>query len=451
MTAIHEMRVHIVEDDPEFGAYLLELLEDTGVSDAELFDDGLAGLRAILRDVPDLVVLDLNLPSLRGEEICRVIRSSPVHNTIRILVCSDMPEAQRRELELLQIGADIYVEKPFEEGAFIDQFLRLAAAPRKSAMPFDATERKKLLEETKPLTKEQIRIVWNDVQLLEETRQLAPEPPSEEDNLSHDMFSGYTIQSVIGGGATGTVYRAYQNSLERVVALKVFLRRAEDPRGVLEQFEREAKIMAQLNHPNIVQVFDTGQTGYTHYIAMEYMPGGSLMDLVEKREVTWEICRQIIEQAGDALVYLHDRHIIHRDIKPGNILISELGKFKLGDFGLSQPHVPLDRKEFTDSDMVMGTRIYMAPELLMGMKANEKTDQFAWGRTILRLFEGDEANFPAKPLVELGIENIPGDLSAVIERCMHADPAQRFPTLRDAIAAMLIAMGERRINRDSTG
>jgi len=119
----------VLQDTESLRRTAFELLEDCGVREVRLFRDGLIGLNAALGDVPDLVVLDLNLPSLRGEEICRLLRSSPMHSAIRILVCSDMPEAQRHELELLKIGADLYFEKPFIEEAFLDDVVRLLTAP----------------------------------------------------------------------------------------------------------------------------------------------------------------------------------------------------------------------------------------------------------------------------------------------------------------------------------
>ncbi len=421
--------VYIIEDDLEFGAYLQELLEDTGVREVCLFRDGLVGLNACLSDTPDLLVLDLNLPSLRGEEICRLLRSSPHHQGIRILVCSDMPEAQQHELELLKIGADLYFEKPFVEQAFIDDIIRLLTAPDRGTEHLNFGESGTGVFLAK--------VMGEDVPENEAT------PSAEFVRRQYAMlkgttFSGYEILEVIGGGAMGTVYKAYHRTLDRRVALKVFLRSDQDSPEQIRRFQREARIMAQLNHPNIVQVYDTGQTGYTYYIAMELMDQGSLLDLLQKRQLTWDLTREIIDQSAQALGYLHERGIIHRDLKPGNILCTRTSVFKVGDFGISRARLPLEKSEFTRHETVMGTKTYMAPEMMMGKLADASTDQYAFGRTILRLFEGPEPNVPPVPLVRLR-PDCPPDLSGVLDRMMHLDPEKRYSSILEAREAALAA------------
>jgi len=420
--------VYIIEDDPEFGAYLQELLEDTGVKEVCLFRDGIVGLNACLGDVPDLLVLDLNLPSLRGEEICRLLRSSPLHHKIRILVCSDMPEAQRRELELLKIGADVYFEKPFIEQAFIEDVIRLLRAPERGSEHLNFEERDSGVF---------LAQVMGGERATDDRTPTAEVIEKNYELVKGSRFSGYEILEVVGGGATGTVYKAHHRSLDRLVALKVFLRTEQDSPETLRRFQREARIMAQLNHPNIVQVYDTGQTGYTYYIAMELMENGSLLDVLQKRPMTWEMLRDVVDHACTALQYLHERGIIHRDLKPGNIL-SSAGMYKLGDFGISRARLPLEKTEFTKHETVMGTRTYMAPELLMGKHADPGSDQYALGRTLLRLFEGPEPNIPPIPLKRLR-PDAPQRLSDVLDEMMHIDPSCRFPSMKEARRALMAA------------
>ncbi|MDK2972200.1 MAG: hypothetical protein PWP23_1955 [Candidatus Sumerlaeota bacterium] len=421
--------VHIIEDDPDFGAYLEEMLEDTGLANVRLYADGLVGLRAALREVPDVLVLDLNLPSMRGEEICRLLRSSPLHRSIRILVCSDMPEAQKREMELLSIGADVYFQKPFVEERFIEDLQRLLRSGRRPS-PSPLTD-----EETISRDVEAEKRAWKESQdaiALEVGCPRKPKGPPPQ-------FSGYSILKVIGGGAMGTVYKARDEKNDRLVALKVFLRDPSDTSDSFERFQREALIMRELDHPSIVKVYETGHTGFTYYISMEFMDGGSLIDFPESR-IDEDFVARAICKAGSALVYMHSKGVIHRDIKPGNILLGKDGSVKLGDFGISRAHLEVDRREFTSQEMLIGTRVYMAPELFMGGKADELTDQYAFGRTILRLFEGDHASMPPKELKQLG-KPFSVEFSDALAQCMAIDRAQRYGSIQEACQHLMQALG----------
>jgi len=429
-------RVYIIEDDPEFGAYLLELLEDSWGGEAKLFADGLDGLRACLQDIPDVLVLDLNLPSLRGEEICRLLRSSGPHQGIRILVCSDMPEAQRREMELLALGADVYFPKPFRESDFLRDIGRLAgeSIEESTRVSFRGEESTEPPITDVPSSEWERTITTIDIDestdgLLKRFSNKTPK------------FEGYEMLGVIGGGAMGTVYKARQESLDRLVALKVFLRSQDDPPEYLDRFQREARIMAQLDHTNIVRVYDTGHTGYTYFIAMEFMSRGSLMQTIERHNVSWPLVRRTIDEAGKALHYLHEQSVIHRDIKPGNILVSIDGTIKLGDFGVSYARLPDESGEFTRQHTLLGTRQYMAPEILLGETATHQSDQYALGRTVLRLFEGAEPISPPRRLDSFRPET-PRALADGLARMMELDPRNRFPSVGEARAALLDALPE---------
>ncbi len=418
--------IYIIEDDPDFGFYLERLISQAELGHPRLIDDGLKGLRACLEEPPDLVVLDLDLPSLRGEEICRLLRSSVRHEAIPIVICSEMPQAQRREMELLGMGANVYVEKPFVEEGFLQNIGELLAnltTPTRNQSMNTLSATLNEAPRGEPIAEPFPRGLTTDA--ASETE----EPP---------IFAGYQMLGVLGAGAMGTVYKATQINLGRPAALKVLLRSFGDTEEVIDRFRREAMIMAQLNHPNIIHVYDTGSTGYTFYIAMEYVPGGTLLDRIGKGDLTWPEQVSIMKQALNAMIYLHDKGIIHRDIKPGNILMADQGIIKLADFGISRAHLPMDHEQFTQRNMLLGTPAYMAPELNMGMTASALTDQFALGRTFLHMFEKKKPNIPRIPLRQLK-PNLPVALSDALERCMYIDPNGRFPTLREAQAAILAA------------
>lgn len=410
--------IHIIEDDKEFGSYLVELLEDEGFEDIVWNTNGLEGASAVLKEIPQIVILDLNLPSLRGEEICRLIRSSRLHENTRILVCSDMPEAKQRELEMLRIGADRYVAKPFNEDSFLIDVQRLLSIPLGA-------------EKGRPV---------RSIPYLESTRALEPSTDQQEQTGKAakvmTKFQGFQLLNVIGGGAMGTVYKAFQERLDRMVALKVFLRDERNGEEELFRFKNEARLMANLEHPNIVTVYDFGQTGYTYYIAMELMAKGSVYDYLFAEKITLDFIRKFVNEVFSALSYLHEQGILHRDIKPGNILISQKGTLKLGDFGISSHFTTAEANQEETSEFVLGTRPYMAPELLDGSKATPLTDQYALGRTLLRLFEGDHLNKVIVPLSVLR-PDLPLSFSTAISRCLSPRPEHRYPTIEDARLALL--------------
>lgn len=389
--------VMVIEDDPEFGPYLKIILESSGVYHVELYEDGVRGLSACMKSTPDLLILDLDLPNLRGEEICRLLRSSPHYRKLPILVCSEMPEAQRKELELLKIGANAYIEKPFDEARFlqiVDQAIR-----------GDLTQK--------------------------DTGEVAAEPAGDGEAGSTVMrkpvFAGYKINKVLGGGAMGTVYEAIQEKLGRTVAIKVLLKSRTDTPEAVERFKREALIMAKLNHHNIIQIIDSGTTGFTYYIVMEHAREGSLDQYVRATRPTWTVLANMLDQVCDALIYLHEREIVHRDIKPRNVLVTHTGAAKIGDFGISRARLPQDQHDFTSENVLLGTPHFMAPELALGAPATPAADQFSFGRTLQHILElwrtpgtKDVAeDWTAQLTVPTGIEE-------VLQRATHFDPAQRF-------------------------
>jgi len=403
-------RIFIIEDDPDFGFYIEQLIRDSELGRPRLIEDGLKGIQATMEDPPDLIVLDLDLPTLRGEEICRMLRSSTEHRSIPILVCSEMPQAQRKEMEMLRIGANAYVEKPFVEEGFIGNI-------------------KTLLDE----------LAAREAMTSGGSASGAGGPGAATAAQEGDEFEGFRIEHMIGAGGMGTVYKAKQISLDREIALKVLLRSNNDSPETVERFVREALIMAKLSHPNIITIFDAGNTGYTFYIAMEYIPRGSLMDQMGRGPLGWKHMTDIISQTFDAIIYLHDNQVIHRDIKPGNILVSEHGVVKLVDFGISRMHSTVDlRDQLTAQNVVLGTAFYMAPEMHMGLPANEGTDQFALGRTMLQMLNPEQGGTRVADLSELR-PDLPAQLCEAVGRCMHLDMSKRYPSMREARDAVVDA------------
>ena len=188
-------------------------------------------------------------------------------------------------------------------------------------------------------------------------------------------IGGYRVEELIGRGGMGEVYRAYDGHLDRNVALKILAPRYAEDEGFRERLLRESRIAASLDHPNVVPVYDAGETDAGFYLAMRYVEGGDLR-VVLRREGALAPARalEIVSQVAGALDAAHAKGLVHRDVKPSNVLIDERGHCYLADFGLTQS--ASDRGQATDGSL-LGTSDYVAPEQIRG-------DEVAGARGCLR-------------------------------------------------------------------
>lgn len=209
-------------------------------------------------------------------------------------------------------------------------------------------------------------------------------------------LSKYRIIGKLGAGGMGEVYKAEDPTLLRTVAIKVMSKQDEAAACGETRFLREARAASAFNHPNIVTIYEIGETAEHTYIVMEYVEGRSLRDLVSKKEVKPEEVLDIAAQTCDALIEAHSHGIIHRDVKPENILLTDRGRVKLVDFGLAKPvsgrpikGAETARESLTESGTVMGTLSYMSPEQLRGEQLDERTDIFSFGIVLYEMITGD--------------------------------------------------------------
>ena len=205
------------------------------------------------------------------------------------------------------------------------------------------------------------------------------------------------VKSRLGGGGMGVVYRAYDPELGRPVAVKLL-------RGWLQQEQRElmaaeARALAKLSHPNVVPVYEIVDQGDELYFVMEYVEGDTLRGWLDARpEAPWREVTRWFVQAGRGLIAAHDKGIVHRDFKPENALVGDDGRVRVVDFGLARP---MSRE--ADEEEVGGTYHYMAPEVLEGAPATERSDQFSFSRSLLDALKGRSAPAPVREALERGI------------------------------------------------
>jgi serine/threonine protein kinase len=210
------------------------------------------------------------------------------------------------------------------------------------------------------------------------------EPVAEEvDPYLGKMFGNYQLVQKVGQGGMGLVYKGRQVSLDRVVAVKILNKSLCDNAEFIKRFEREAKSIARINHPNIMAVYDFGQTDGIYYMVTEFIEGFSLSKQISDRVMmSVESLSPLIVQCLAGLAYVGTSGIVHRDIKPDNILITLDGIAKIADFGLAKDVTRNDATDLTAVGLAMGTPAYMSPEQCMGRKLDGRSDVYALGVTI---------------------------------------------------------------------
>jgi serine/threonine protein kinase len=253
------------------------------------------------------------------------------------------------------------------------------------------------------------------------------------------LVDGYLELREVGRGGFGIVYRALQVEFNRTVALKVLTNVFDDP-GARARFERECLAMGSLSgHPNIVTVYAAGYTiDGRPYIAMEFLPGGTLAERLAGRGISWSEAAKIGIKICGALQRAHDSGVLHRDVKPENVLVSAYDEPKLADFGIARLHGGYE----TRSGIVTATFAHAAPELLEGKPPSAASDVYSLASTLYSLITGhppfvseDEDTLPAviariatQPPPDLRDRGVPDPICAALEHALAKDPAARTPT-----------------------
>ena len=273
--------------------------------------------------------------------------------------------------------------------------------------------------------------------------------------LAGKRLGPYEILSAIGAGGMGEVYRARDTRLDRIVAIKVLPAHLADRAELRERFEREARTVASLNHPHICTLYDIGHQDGTDFLVMEYLEGETLAQRLLKGALPLDQVLQYAIEIADALDKAHRKGITHRDLKPGNIMLTKSGT-KLLDFGLAKlkqevvpanvqlSQLPTANEPLTAQGMIVGTLQYMAPEQLEGKEVDARTDIFAFGAVVYEMatgkkaFEGkSQASLIAKiletdpPPISSLQPMTPPALDRVVKKCLAKEPDQRWQTASD--------------------
>lgn len=391
------MKVLIADDDPIWRKLLNQNVCDWGY-EVVTAENGRKALDILQTPGgPRVAILDWQMPEMDGVDVCRRIRRSlslPFIYTI-LLTSRDTRDDMVAGLES---GADDYLVKPVDMEILRS---RLMAA---------------------------IRIV-NAV------------PPPRQ-------IPGYQLLGRLGAGAMATVYKARQESLDRLVAVKILPKKSSQDPTFVERFYAEGRAAAKLNHPNIVAALDVGRHGDAHYFIMEYVRGHTVYDhLVMEGPYTEMHALDIAIQMAKALDHAHQAGIIHRDVKPKNILITHDGVSKLADMGLARALSDREAAE-AEAGKAYGTPYYISPEQIRGdRKTDFRADIYNLGATLYHMvtgkvpFEGSDISTVMhkhlkEPLVPPDHINprLSNGMGEIIELCMAKKPADRYATTRDLLA-----------------
>ena len=276
----------------------------------------------------------------------------------------------------------------------------------------------------------------------------------------------YEIEELVGTGGMSSVYRARDSVLERRVALKILHEHFSADPEYVERFRREARAIARLNHPNIVTVIDRGEFGNRQFIVFEHIPGENLKEVVEREgQLPVAQALALTHQIARGLAFAHQHGVVHRDVKPQNVLLDESGTAKVTDFGIARSLDP--GEELTQTGTLLGTSDYIAPEQASGEPIDARSDQYSLGVLLYELLTG-EVPYPADSFMAVAMRHlrdpvpsvrerrrdVPDRVDKIVARAMAKRPADRFPSteaMMGAIEDALADTGEGAGRSEATG
>ncbi|HEY1786407.1 MAG TPA: serine/threonine-protein kinase [Pirellulales bacterium] len=275
-----------------------------------------------------------------------------------------------------------------------------------------------------------------------EVRLAPPEPAAE------DLVPGYRLLRRLGRGAMAEVYLAEQCSLRRHVALKILRANLAVEQSYVMRFRLEAQAAASLVHPNIVQIYEVGCEGGAHFIAQEYVPGLNLREWLARHGTPQlPLALGVMRQVAAALAKASEHGIVHRDIKPDNIMVSSSGEVKVADFGLAR--LSTNDVRLTQEGFTLGTPLYMSPEQVEGRPLDTRSDIYSFGVTCYHMFTG-QTPFAGETALQVAMQHLrseppplarlrsdlPPPLCAMIHKMLAKQPEERFATAHEIIRSL---------------
>ncbi len=269
-----------------------------------------------------------------------------------------------------------------------------------------------------------------------------------------EIVGQYQLIELLGQGGMATVFKAYHARLDRYVAIKALHPAFTEDPNFLARFEREAQLVARLEHPNIVPVYDFSEHEGRPYLVMKFVEGETLKDRMKEGALSPGLIYEVVSRVGAALRYAHSRGIVHRDVKPSNVLLGEDGHIYLADFGLAR--IAEAGESTISSDMMLGTPQYISPEQAMGRRdLDQRTDIYSFGVMIYEMFVGKvpfSADTPYSiihdhiytplPLPRQENPEVPEAIECVLIKALEKKREDRYQSIEDMVSAFHHAMGE---------
>lgn len=267
------------------------------------------------------------------------------------------------------------------------------------------------------------------------------------ENIVGQRIKGYELRETIGAGGFGAVYRAHQPLVGREVAIKIILPQYANHPDFIRRFEVEAQVIARLEHPHIIPLYDYWRDAEGAYLVMRFLRGGSLRAAIKGNQMPLEAASKMLDHIAGALAVAHRQGVVHRDIKPDNILLDEEGNAYLTDFGIAKD-LGNEASNVTQADMVVGSPAYLSPEQVKSETVTPQSDIYSLGVVLYEVLTGQHP-FPDAgvtqllikhlqeplPLVQSLREDVPAGVDEVIQRATAKDPAERYPDAPSLAAA----------------
>lgn len=281
-----------------------------------------------------------------------------------------------------------------------------------------------------------------------ETAHTCPPDPTDElkERLARTLAGRYEITKLLGRGGMAVVFLAQDLVLERQVAIKVLPPEMSHDTKLIPRFQQEAKTAAKLDHPNIIPIYRVESEAGLDYFVMKYVTGHSLEQMLDRGPLPIDLARRVLREAALALGHAHKRGIVHRDVKPANIMLESDGRVVLTDFGISKALE--NASALTGTGTIIGTPHYMAPEQAKGLEIDGRADQYSLavvGHQVLtgkQPFEGSSHSilykhvFESPPPILEARPDAPADLCAALDRALSKEPEKRFASMEEFAAAM---------------
>lgn len=348
---------------------------------------------------PSCLLLDLGIADFGGLDLLRAIHADPPSPDLVVMVLSESTELDQK-LACLAAGAHEYLVRPVdvrEVVARMQRFLRMIEEIRRSVPPPPQVEKRYL-----------VPVATLDKDASHGTVDLIGASGDSYARIKPN-YGIYRVENLIGSGGMGYVFKAYEEPLDRFVAVKILSRKLSSSPEFVQRFRHEAKVLASMNHPGIAFIYSFGEEDGEHYFAMQWCPGGSLEDMVRKKgRLELLPAVDILLQCTHALQAASHKGIVHRDIKPSNLLFDENQQVKIVDFGLASAEKTSVR--ITQSQEFIGTPSFMSPEQAQSSQVDHRADIYALGITFYYMLYGRnpyEANSAIEMLIKHASEAFP--------------------------------------------